>query len=346
MTCISRKKLLGVIQKNYDIPLHKSQTIRLENSNQGYMNTCIQVSLHNPTQTYIAIIYNRPRYSTDQSRIILDDAYKAAKYLHDHGLPCRIPILTKRKKRLIKFSMEDTKSEHIMGLYNFLPGNTLPWESYTRRHLRALGKCMAEMHRLLKDFPHQTTSLPRWSDYLRNDYSKLKSYFQKNSPAIKKKLSLQVNIKDCTELTKSLHPKSLHPKSHEQTIHYDFVRGNILFSSEKHILTYPITGILDFEKAMIASTAVDIARTLSFLLVDCKYKSDQEIITYFLKEGYVALGKANSPRFDQLNNLMIYFWLRDLWKFLTGNPYNDLHLNYHYTETVRRLAKTAYITLI
>jgi Ser/Thr protein kinase RdoA (MazF antagonist) len=42
-----------------------------------------------------------------------------------------------------------------------------------------------------------------------------------------------------------------------------------------------ITGIIDFEKTAAGPRIFDIARTLAFLLVDCKAKTPAQVTNYF-----------------------------------------------------------------
>jgi Ser/Thr protein kinase RdoA (MazF antagonist) len=107
------------------------------------------------------------------------------------------------------------------------------------------------------------------------------------------------------------------------------VRGNILFDDQARI-----TGVLDFEKTAWGHPALDIARTLAFLLVDCKYKSEDKTRKYFLISGYNKRGPARTPGSSPLlEKLITTFLLHDFYKFLRHNPYESLRNNEHFVRT-------------
>jgi len=123
-----------------------------------------------------------------------------------------------------------------------------------------------------------------------------------------------------------------------QALHMDFVRGNILFEDTQ------ISGIIDFEKAAVGSPLFDIARTLAFLLVDCKYKPEDKIRKYFLRSGYLKRGKTVLTNYtidgkSALDELINFFLMHDFYKFLRHNPYEALEQNEHYIRTKALLLK-------
>ena len=118
----------------------------------------------------------------------------------------------------------------------------------------------------------------------------------------------------------------------------DFVRGNILFDGSD------ITGILDFEKTAMGHNFVDIARTLAFLMVDCKFKTVDKVVKYFLYSGYHKRGQMKDVGDKAiLNQLIEMFLVYDFYKFLRHNPYESLHLNEHYVRTNHILDKRGVI---
>lgn len=333
MLNITLAKIISISRKHYAIEFDPQATISTKLFDEGYMNTCILINISNPKQNFIFIIYNPNRYSNNNKIQQIEDTYHTAKYLEDHGIPVRTAIKTKTGKHLVRINLGKTDQDiRTVGLYNYLPGKTLPWEAYTRRHIKSLGLCMARIHKTWESMNFQKLSIPRWKTYLKKDSAKILDYFTRNQDTIAQKLRLQLNADKMMTIV-----KNIQQLDENQIVHYDFVRGNILFSDKKEDETYPITGIIDFEKTMIATPEVDIARTISFLLIDCKYKTDKQISQNFIKEGYIRMGNGRISRLDVINTLMIYFWVRDIWKFLSSNPYDSLSLNYHYQETKTRL---------
>lgn len=120
----------------------------------------------------------------------------------------------------------------------------------------------------------------------------------------------------------------------------DFVRGNILFEDTD------ISGILDFEKTASGHTIVDIARTLAFLLVDCKYKPYDKVDKYFLYSGYQKRGRSKDiGNDDDRNQFVEMFLFYDLYKFLLHNPYESLRLNEHHVRTKDILVRYGVVLL-
>ena len=178
----------------------------------------------------------------------------------------------------------------------------------------------------------------------------MKEYFKEVESWIERKLKLKLNWKKLEYLFQKLIKIDYR---NTNILHYDFVRGNILFSEklDNVLYIYPITGILDFEKVCLGPEIADIARTLAFLIVDCKYKSEKIIRKRFLISGYAKRGK-NSLAFSDINNdrnlnrLVKYFLIRDFWKFLESNPYEFLHMNEHYKRTRNILVTLNVLTTV
>ena len=62
-------------------------------------------------------------------------------FLHSHGLPAR----STADPRILRVTL--TK---YAALYHYLPGDTIPWDGYTQKHLKALGQAMSDMHAVLQ----------------------------------------------------------------------------------------------------------------------------------------------------------------------------------------------------
>lgn len=221
-------------------------------------------------------------------------------------------------------------------LYNYLPGATIPWETYTRRHIKLVGATMSRLHAELAtitpppDFPEAAT------DYLEIT-ARMSRYFAdpEVQAATNAKLRLHIDPKIFIRLEGVLQVCRRLP--HQQILHLDFVRSNILFH---HTTAGPeISGILDFEKTALGHPVLDIARTLAFLLVDSKYKSEAQVRKYFLVSGYNKRGPKpfKTPiirsRLDLLEELINLFLVHDFYRFLRHNPYEFLHQNEHFVRT-------------
>jgi Ser/Thr protein kinase RdoA (MazF antagonist) len=243
-----------------------------------------------------------------------------AKYLYDTGLPTK----TRYDKRLILMTAEN-RNVHV-GLYNYLEGETIPWEAYSMDHLKSLGKTMSRMHASLAKLP--PIKLPSVYDEYRAIFRRLDKYFEERGVkrAMRSKLKLKMrdgHLDFCQQVI-----RRANGLPYFQAVHMDFVRGNILFAGKD------VVGILDFEKVAIGHTITDVARTLAFLLVDCKYKTPQKITKYFLDSGYIKHG-GSPDTFDRkfLDELIDVFLTYDFYKFLAHNPYESLKNNEHFTRT-------------
>jgi Ser/Thr protein kinase RdoA (MazF antagonist) len=339
-------KLNRIIQKNYGLEVAK--LYRLEG---GFRNQCFKIVTLK--ESFLLIIYKRER----GVRTVIENAHFVAKILSKEGFPTRVPMVTKSGQEYFRQKFEG--GYHYLALYNFLPGETIPWEAYTRRHLKSIGKTLSDMHYTLREILNSKfqisnksqISIPEiqnWSDITRHEIIKMKKYFKKVEPWIEKKLEVKSELGSINEVFKKLiamggrrEAKSDRPN----VLHYDFVRGNILFSKklDKKLDIYPITGILDFEKVCLGPEIADIARTLAFLIIDCKFKKEDIVRKRFLISGYEKRGENKLPfdgiAYSYLEVLLKFFWLRDFWKFLVHNPYEYLYMNEHYVRTRDRLIR-------
>ncbi|HVI69244.1 MAG TPA: phosphotransferase [Magnetospirillaceae bacterium] len=234
-------------------------------------------------------------------------------FLAHRGLPARQTY----SSRIIR--LRGTALTKYAAIYHYLPGDTIPWEAYTMKHIKALGEAMGKMHAVLRNF---SGTLPGATDELKALHARMRRYFSDIhvSRAMWQKLSLIISKHTFDKLPVSLHLKN-------QALHLDFVRGNILFQGAK------ITGILDFEKTARGPVEYDLARTLAFLFVDCKYKTEPKIRKYFLQSGYIKRGGGVIVDAGLLERLVSFFLLHDFYKFLRHNPYEALQRNEHFMRT-------------
>ena len=247
----------------------------------------------------------------------INRADAVSEYLADAGMPTRRRI----DSRVLQLK---GRTLTYVAVYTYLPGLTIPWEAYTMRHIKLLGKTMSDMHVFLQDMPMD--NLPSVYDEYLAIIDRMEHYFAsddvKRAVAGKLHVTLKVSFDDYRQL---LHTCEALP---QQPLHMDFVRGNILFEGEN------ISGILDFEKTARGNTVVDIARTLAFLLVDCKYKTEDKVRKYFLQSGYAKRGARDDIGDDFTRERLVeLFLLYDFYKFLRHNPYESLAANEHYTRT-------------
>ena len=261
-----------------------------------------------------------------------------ADFLHEHDFPAR---RTANPKIICMQSGERVK---YGALYDYLPGRTIPWEAYTQAHLKLLGKTMSDMHATLRQLNAPT--LPHVADEYGQIAARMQRYFADENVhyALAAKLQLAMDPEVVRRMIELLRISKRLPC--QQPLHMDFVRGNILFADTPGDPV--LTGVLDFEKTAFGHPSFDIARTLAFLLVDCKYKPADKVRKYFLLSGYNKRGQARfanlafedrGQKVDLLEDLTTLFLLHDFYKFLRHNPYESLPQNEHFLRTKAELLR-------
>jgi Ser/Thr protein kinase RdoA (MazF antagonist) len=295
---------------------------------KGYRNESYPVLLADGAMCNL-IIYKREPGILQRIR----NANRISNAVAVQGLPARRSVTDKIVR------LHNDNYELYGALYTYLPGTTIPWEAYTMEHIKQLGAAMSTMHELLRPQPRHT--LPLVTDEYRAICRRMETYFGRDGVrmALRNKLGLDPP-RVIGRLRAVLEGLSNAPG--QQALHMDFVRGNILFSEQQK---GRITGILDFEKTAWGHPAFDIARTLAFLLVDCKYKEEGKVRKYFLHSGYNKRGSAQFREWAVLEILLDLFLLYDLYKFLRHNPYEYLQQNEHYIRTRNCLLKRNILTL-
>lgn len=333
------------------------QYVHISPPQKGYRNQSYAVKLKGRTLN-LMLYKAEPGMAARIKR-----ANAVSDHLNKQGLPAR----NTADPRIIR--MSTGTYEKFGALYHYLPGHTIPWEGYTQDHIKLLGKTMSDMHAALADV--DIPDLPEAADEYLAIVARMKVYFSDVSVqhALANKLLLRVRPEEFDEFECILTGSKLLPV--KQPLHMDFVRSNILWedgpeychwqyeestlgragralpvrrADEPKITTSDmekvmVSGILDFEKTAYGHPLFDVARTLAFLLVDCKYKEPEKVRKYFLGSGYIKRGAAVLPvrHMDLLEPLLGIFLFYDLYKFLRHNPYESLPFNEHFMRTVALL---------
>lgn len=293
---------------------------------KGYRNEIWPVLLNDGRMVNVSFFKREPG---SVNRI--QNADRVSEFLANCGMPTRQRI----DPRLLQ--LKSAGSVTNIGVYTYLPGHTIPWEAYTMKHIKLIGKTMSDMHAFLSDM--NTDGLASVYDELLQITRRMEDYFARPEvvKAMRQKLQVEVNADHFASYKKALTICQQLP--HQQALHMDFVRGNLLFDTSDSKYAWQLdgvalSGILDFEKTAVGHPLVDIARTLAFLLVDCKYKQATKIHKYFFVSGYVKRGRSATYGPANLRALLVeFFLLYDFYKFLCHNPYESLLFNEHYVRT-------------
>lgn len=311
------------------VAMHGRRVRAILKPQKGYRNYSTGVILEDG-QMLNVIIYKREPGIVDTIR----RADSVSDYLAERGLPTRHTL----SERLVRIGKGDRS--RYANIYDYLPGETIPWESYSKGHIKALGMMMSDMHYMLHTY--DSSHLPMVEDVYIGTLDRMYRYLADPSVinALQTKLGLYFDYSKLRTYAALLQQcKTLGAR---QALHMDFVRGNILFSGQKVDGIPVISGVLDFEKTASGHQLFDIARTLAFLMVDCKYKSSDKVAKYFLDSGYIKRGRwqiqkvavnVGGEQHDILALLLDMFLLHDFYKFLKHNPYEDLPHNEHFKRT-------------
>lgn len=321
---------------------------RLLAAQKGYRNASHPIRL--PTGQVLNLII----YKAEPGMLArIRRADNLSQYLAEQGFPAR-----QRQAAIAKLTSAQQAGPRYAGLYNYLPGATIPWEAYTKDHIKLLGKAQSAMHHLLgNNLLRNAVRLPDIIDECRRLADAMAGYFALEGvqSALHSKLGLAYAPASNNSTWQGL-LAACRQLPQNQPLHMDFVRGNILFSDSKpHTEPYLwldnklrppyLTGVVDFEKVASGPPVFDVARTLAFLLVDCKYKQPHKIIKYFIDSGYQKRG-ANTLDNGQLTvlpELTRFYMLHDFYKFLRHNQYEYLLQNQHFVRTRDFLLKDGII---
>jgi Ser/Thr protein kinase RdoA (MazF antagonist) len=284
---------------------------------KGYRNESHAAMLPNGKQINIIIYKREPGILATLKRANL-----VGNYLAEQGFLARRTY----DPRIMRLGAGD--SAQYAALYEYLPGSTIPWDGYTMKHLKQVGAQLSAMHLLLGSTPFKLDN--RVADEYQAIVGRMRYYFARLGVqnALCVKLGLKVSVP--AHFSRLLAGCAKLPN--QQVLHMDFVRGNLLFDDAANV-----TGVLDFEKTAWGHSLFDIARTLAFLLVDCKYKTSTQIHEYFLTSGYNKHGagsfKVTAKNARLLERLIDLFLFYDFYKFLRHNPYESLPQNEHFVRT-------------
>lgn len=313
------------------------QVVAIDAPQKGYRNTSYAATLRNGERVNLIVYKCEPGVARRIQR-----THDAANFLQKFELPVRYPI----DERIITLQTGNTR--RYAALYNYLPGCTIPWEAYTKHHLKLAGEAMSTLHAAWRLMPTQAFTVAEEYAFI---VAHMQAYFSDEPvrQALWQKLGLRVRPSVLHRLRAVLEVCQQLPG--QQPLHMDFVRGNLLFRRSQPADRFAhggvsLAGILDFEKTATGHPLFDVARTLAFLLVDCKYKSPDKIRRYFLHSGYNKHGPQpvrglrltkGGQHMNVLEELLNLFLLHDFYKFLRHNPYEFLPQNEHFIRTSNML---------
>lgn len=311
------KELIQSIAAKYG--RHMTKIGRVET---GYRNTSFQFDTDTAERLNFILYKHEPDVLS-----LIKRTNELGGYLASKGLPVRSPI----DDRILRVG------RRYGSLYSYIDGETIPWEAYTKKHIKLLGMAMASFHDAARDY---NGNLPDVEDIYSEIIIRMNHYF--NDPSVERalatKLQATVQLPDFGAIISQA--RRLERRS---VLHMDMVRSNILFQGatlKDHfsIGDVALSGIIDLEKAARGHVMFDVARTLAFLIVDCD-KPAEDVRKYFLDSGYRKRGKQNLrpvslPSGDLLDSLITLFLTYDFYKFLRQNPYESLPENHHFTRTI------------
>ena len=310
------------------LKMYGREFARLDFVASGYRNTSHIVETTNNLLCNLIVYKREPGIAERIERI-----NQLSVHVRSAGLPVRVPLDT----RLLQ--IRTTKTVRYACLYSFEYGTTIPWEAYTKKHIKLLGMALGRFHEAGKGL--RDVLLPSVASECMAQCDSMENYFAKNTinKAILQKLRVKVNV---SFRALRLFLQFCDDLPDQQPLHMDFVRGNVLFRTAEvgdrlAVGGLALSGILDLEKASQGHPLFDVARSLAFLLVDCN-KPSVKIYSYFLNSGYLKRGgrELKPVRLngcDVLEQMITFFLVYDFYKFLRQNPYESLQDNHHFVRT-------------
>lgn len=297
---------------------------------KGYRNESYPLALADGTTVNLLFYKKEPHIlrRIETADMVAAQAAKA-------GLPVRV----RHDSRLLRVG------GGYAGIYEYLPGQTISWEAYTKRHIKLAGWAMADLHRSLQGL---TGNGPLLADELAELTGRMRQYF--GSADVQAAMLSKLGVVLDPELFAGFTELIIKTRQldGQQYLHMDMVRGNMLFDTTAdtpwRIDDVRLSGVIDFEKTAIGLPMCDMARTLAFLLVDCPKPADK-IYTYFIDSGYRKRGGMNIASIELLPYFIRLFLLHDFYKFLRHTPYESLRDNYHYGRTCAILKDYGMISL-
>lgn len=350
-------KTVNKILGTFDINAKISKVYPQE---KGYRSTILPLKLKSGKKLALVFFKQEP-HILDRIR----RSNQVMQHLADLNWPVRVPISNQKNQTILKSSVNG-RSRYCC-LYNYLPGSTISWESYTQKHIKLLGQVLGYLHHDLSNFTQNDYFFENQEILnLENLLLKMSKYFVDENviKALNSKLKLNPNKNTFKYFRQTL--RQLKKIDQQQVLHMDFVRSNILFKQQKifkqrrtnhqknsklafdpagknqsPILT--ISGVLDFEKTAQGPKIADLSRTLAFLLIDCKYKTEKQVRKYFLYSGYQKRGQQQIKHPQLINPLVNFFLFYDFYKFLKHNPYDNLSQNEHFIRTKKYLIRRKFL---
>ena len=309
----------------YDI-----QPIKIYDQQSGYRNKSYRVTTHDNGD--LNLIFFKPEPNILRR---INAADEVSDFVATHGLPVR----QRFNMQTLKLSGKSERVRYVR-IYKYLPGVTIPWEQYTKKHIKLLGWAMSDLHFTLKNFDGD---LPDALSQCSEQLKVMQNYFLGEGVrnAMRRKLNLALDPSVLEVLENNLEKIEKLPKT---PLHLDLVRGNVLYNHNEEnntpwqIRDIKLTGLIDFEKVAYGPAILDLARTYAFLIVDCAHKTPEKIFKYLIVSGYNKCGKNQinlpSPELTPIFWTLVKFFLSyDFYKFLRHNPYEYLAENHHFCLT-------------
>ncbi|MDB5176451.1 MAG: Phosphotransferase enzyme family [Candidatus Saccharibacteria bacterium] len=322
------RQIVPAVLEKYNI-----DAVSIKPAQKGYRSESYPVVLADHT-TVNLIFFKRENDSLER----IERADYVATIANESGLPVR----TRYNNRLLRVT-----ADSYSGIYNYLPGVTVPWEAFTMKHIKLLGVAMGNLHSALHSAaPPDFHSI---TDEILPLIIRMEKYFTDPDvmQALDTKLAVHFNASSLSLSKKIVQHVAGLPG--QQMVHMDMVRGNVLFDTalprdKWQIDGLALTGVIDFEKATYGHPLFDLARTLAFLIVDSP-KPAGKIYSYFLNSGYHKRAGQPLPHPKLLSPLIQFYLIHDFYKFLRHTPYESLHDNYHYNRTSTVLEQYGIISL-
>ncbi|HEU5229596.1 MAG TPA: phosphotransferase [Ktedonobacteraceae bacterium] len=249
------------------------------------------------------------RYTAEERwRVVCEHALIA--YVREHNLPAIAPVSLSNGATILEHA------GRFYALYPFAPGQQVMRRHLMAGEIAAMGTFLGQLHRILRDYPHER--VPHRS--LSVDHAATLSNIGSIETAIRSQKHL--SEQDQQALSQLAERRSwlmtAQPSSEEafssveqQVIHGDYQETNLFFAEGK------VSAIIDWDQAYVAPRAWEIVRTLHYV-----FQLDEVACGTFLN----AYRQAMPLAFHELEVVATaYEWIKahDLWHYealyLEGN---------------------------
>ncbi|CAG9864293.1 unnamed protein product [Phyllotreta striolata] len=202
-------------------------------------------------------------------------------HLGKHGVNCPKPVLTQSGELFVKHKLES--GEHIVRLFDYIDGAVLHKTSYSGDLFYQIGRAVAEMNEVMKDFKHEAYSNHK-TIWMLESLPQLHRFFHAVKAENRRNLVktiVDIFIANVLPLSEML-PRGL--------IHGDVNEQNLLVENGD------LKAILDYGDCHVGCYLYELAITMTYMMVlDKNIEAGSHVLA-----GYSSVRKLNKVEYSLL----------------------------------------------